>query len=298
MKKAFQLTICLFFILGFHRLSAQEINPLQQEIQSIVKGKQATVGIAISDFKGQHPVYWNKNKHFVMQSVFKLPIALYVLHLVDQGKWSLQQPINISRDDLHPNTWSPIREKFPNGTTMPLSKLIAYTVAWSDNNGCDILLRMVDGHDQVEQYLHQKGIKDVSIKVNEATMHKNEKAQYKNWITPQAANKLLRLFYFNEDQLLKDETHTFIWDILRGTQTGVKKLRGQLPKAVIVAHKTGSSGQNESGITAAENDIGVIFLPNGNPLFVSVFVTASKETPDTNKQIIAEVAKAAWKFYK
>src|SRR5699024_6441315 len=297
MKSLTQLTFFLLLIVTFQQLSAQNTYPLKAKIAQIVSQKQATVGVAISNIKDTNPTYLHKNRHFVMQSVFKLPIALFALHKVDQGKMSLDQKVQIKKEDLLPHTWSPIREKYPNGTIMSLAKLIQYTVAQSDNNGCDILLRMLGGPLQVEQYFHKIGIKNLAFKVNEETMHRDKKAQYKNWITPKAANKLLRLFYFNQKQLLEKKTYTFIWGVLKDTKTDHKKFRGQLPADAVIAHKTGSSGQNDLGITTAENDIGVIFLPNGNPLFVSVFITASKETPDTNKQIIAEVAKAAWDYY-
>ena len=64
---------------------------------------------------------------------------------------------------------------------------------------------------------------------------------------------------------------------MKETETGKARLKGQLPKEVIVAHKTGSSGTNKAGITAAVNDIGIIFLPNGKHFFISVFVSNSKE---------------------
>ena len=64
-----------------------------------------------------------------------------------------------------------------------------------------------------------------------------------------------------------------------------------------VAHKTGSSGANKAGLTAAVNDIGMVFLPNGKHFFISVFVTNSKEDAGTNEKIIADIAKATWNYF-
>jgi len=56
-----------------------------------------------------------------------------------------------------------------------------------------------------------------------------------------------------------------------------------LPDKTIVAHKTGSSeANNETGITAAANNIEIVFLPNGEYFIISIFVTESKENFDTN----------------
>ncbi|MGG7266457.1 serine hydrolase, partial [Klebsiella pneumoniae] len=70
----------------------------------------------------------------------------------------------------------------------------------------------------------------------------------------------------------------------------------QLPKNTIVAHKTGTSGIN-NGIAAATNDVGVITLPNGQLIFISVFVAESKETSEINEKIISDIAKITWNYY-
>jgi beta-lactamase class A/beta-lactamase class A VEB len=70
-----------------------------------------------------------------------------------------------------------------------------------------------------------------------------------------------------------------------------------VPKGTVVAHKTGWSGTNKDGVTAAVNDIGIIFLPNGQHFAISVFVTNSKEDIATNERIIADIAKVAWDYF-
>ncbi len=128
-------------------------------------------------------------------------------------------------------------------------------------------------------------------------MQNNWDLQFRNWTTPKAANEVLSSFYYNKKMLSK-KSHDFIWKVMKETKTGENRLKGQLPKGTVVAHKTGSSGTNKTtGITAAVNDIGIVFLPNGQHLFISVFVTNSKEDAETNEKIIADIAKAAWDYF-
>ncbi len=54
----------------------------------------------------------------------------------------------------------------------------------------------------------------------------------------------------------------------------------------------------KAGITAAVNDIGIMFLPNGQHFFISIFVTDSKEDADTNEKIISDIVKSAWDYFK
>ena len=78
--------------------------------------------------------------------------------------------------------------------------------------------------------------------------------------------------------------------------SGPNKIKGLLPKGTIVAHKTGSSGANAAGVTAASNDIGVVTLPNGKHFAIAVFVSMTKESEQATDRIIAECSKAAWDY--
>ncbi|HYP50553.1 MAG TPA: serine hydrolase, partial [Pyrinomonadaceae bacterium] len=138
----------------------------------------------------------------------------------------------------------------------------------------------------------------VSIKFNEEDQQRDWDLQFQNWTTPIAANKVLSSFYDNRKKLLSPKSYDFIWKAMKDTETGRNRLKGQLPEKTVVAHKTGSSGTNRTtGITAAVNDIGIVFLPNGQHFFISVFVTNSKEDAATNEKIIADISKAAWNYF-
>ena len=276
---------------------AQTTDALRQKIQQIVSTKNAIVGVSIIGNDGKDTISLNGEQHYPMQSVFKFHIALAVLSQIDKGKFSLDQKIEIQKKELLPNLYSPIREDYPNGVTLPISKILEYTVSSSDNVGCEVLLRLIGGPKIVEDYFVKNHIKDVSIKVNEEQQQADWVLQFENWTTPKAANETLVKFYNNKKKILSQKSYDFIWKTMRETETGVNRLKGQLPKGTIVAHKTGSSGVNKDGLTAAVNDIGIIFMPNGKYFFISVFVTDSKENADTNEKIIADIAKETWNYF-
>ena len=295
MTTLFRLVTLVFTFISIQTF-AQTTDALRQKIQQIVSTKNAIVGVSIIGNDGKDTISFNGEKHYPMQSVFKFHIALAVLSQIDKGKFSLDQKIEIQKKDLIPNLYSPIREDYPNGATLPISKILEYTVSSSDNVGCDVLLRLIGGPKIVEDYFVKNHIKDVSIKVNEEQQQADWDLQFKNWTTPKAANETLAKFYNNKKKLLSQKSYDFIWKTMRETETGVNRLKGRLPKGTIVAHKTGSSGVNKDGFTAAVNDIGIIFMPNGKYFFISVFVTDSKENADTNEKIIADIAKETWNY--
>lgn len=285
------------FFLALHFFKAQDIADLKKNIHDFLKDKQAEVGVSIVGYNGSDSLFVRGNEARVMQSVFKFPIAITALHWVDKNKIKLHQKIKIDKKDLIPNTYSPIRDQFPNGVQLTFAQLIYYAVAESDNIATDIILEKIGGPSIVENYMKKCGISDISVKMNEVQMHENWNHQFQNWITPKASYQLLKLFYENKNQLLTQKSHRFLWKTMKATTTGAQSIRGFLPAQTIIAHKTGSSGTNKEGVTAALNDIGIVFLPNGKYFYLSVFVGNSKENAETNQKIIAQIALYAWNYF-
>lgn len=289
MKKIFLIGTLVAFSLAFSQ-------NLKKEINQIIAGKNATVAVSILDFESGNSTDINGNKKLPMLSVFKFHIALAVLNEVDAGKLKLDRKILVKKSDLLENTWSPIREKYPEGNIeMSLSELLKYTVAQSDNNGCDILLRLIGGTETVQKFINANGIKDFQIKANEAKMHQGYEFMYWNWTTTNAANQLLKKFY--DGKILSKKSTDFLMKIMIETTTGTTKIVAQLPQGTVVAHKTGSSGKDDKGLTVAENDIGIITLPNGKHYAISVFVSDSLEKEETNTKMIADISKIVFDYF-
>jgi beta-lactamase class A len=285
--------VLTFVTFIFLFIGCEKHDKLHDKMVAIINGQKADVGVSILFLGEGRSVSVNGDKHYPMQSVYKFHLALAVLDQVDKGRLKLEQEIFVKKSDLLPNTWSPLRDKYPNGNiTLPLSEIIRVTVAESDNNGCDILFRLVGGTDVVHEYIGKLGIKDCAIVGTEEEMHKDEKMQFRNWTTPNAANALMEKFC--NGQVLERTTTDFLMKTMEGTVSGPNKIKGLLPRGTIVAHKTGNSGINNAGIMTASNDIGIVTLPNGNKILVSIFVSMSKEGEQSIDQIIAQLARTAW----
>lgn len=285
----------LFILISFFTFAQKA--ELKKEISKITEGKKATIAVSVLgiDFPFQ---YNNENaeKKLPMQSVFKFHIALAVLDLVDQGKLSLDQKVFIKKSELLPNTWSPIREKYTEGNLeLPLSEIIEYTVAMSDNIGCDVLLRLIGGPKVVNDFIISKGVKDTQIIYNEELMQTAWRNQYENYTTTKFATKLLMDFY--NGKVLSKKSTEFLLGVMYRTSTGLNKIVEQLPKSAKVAHKTGSSGRNEDGLIGAENDIAIITLPNGKSYAIAVFVSDSTESYDVTCKLISDISKVVFENF-
>lgn len=286
--------IILFSLLSFSAFG-QSKNELRQELNKIISSKNATVGISIKGIEDKDTLSINGNLKAPMMSVFKFHIALAVLNKVDEGKLSLTQEVFIKKKDLHENTWSPMREDFPDGNVnLTLDKLLRYTVSHSDNNGCDILIDLVGGTKVIQKFINQQGIKDFVIKVNENQM-RSWKNLYVNTTTPLATTALLEKFYKGE--ILKESTTKYLYQIMVETSRGLTWMKAGLPENTELAHRTGISGTNDDNLRVAMNDIGIIKLPNGKHFILSVYLKNITEKQEDTEKIIADITKATWDYF-
>jgi beta-lactamase class A len=270
-------------------------SPLLAEITQVASTVKAVVGVSVVCIEDQDSVSYNGNSRMVMQSVMKLPIAMTVLNMVDQGRLKLDKTIKLRSGDYLKSA-SPLKDKYPNGDVkLPISDLLAFMVSQSDNNATDILIKTIGGPQIVENYMFSLGVKGISLRASEADMAASWEIQYLNWAKPIAMTHLLEILF--KGTALSKSSNDLLLQLLTATTTGPKRLKGLLPPGTIVAHKTGSSSTDASKMTPATNDVGIIMLPNGKHLAIAVFVCNSPEDEATREGVIAQIAKDAFDYY-
>jgi beta-lactamase class A len=294
-KYALSVILLVGFLIPFC-VHAQQDSALRQQISQIAKPVKGIVGVSILGIENRDTLTFNGDARLVMHSVFKFPIALTVLHLVDTGKLTLAQLVHIKKRDMPEKLYSPLRDKYPNGDIdLPVSELLSYMVSLSDNTACDILLKLIDGPQHVQAYMLQLGIRGIAIRASEADMASAWELQYVNWCKPKEMTVLLDQFYAGK--ILSKSNTDFLYKLMTETSTGPKRIKGLLPAGTVVAHKTGTSPTNAEGLSPATNDVGIITLPNGKHLAIAVFVCNSRDNEATREGTIAKIAKAAFDFY-
>jgi beta-lactamase class A len=265
---------------------------LTKELPRLAAPAGGRVGIVVLNIETGETVSWNATQRFPMQSVYKMPIAMAVLKRVDEGSLLLDRKIQLRVTDLAPKqVHSPIRDKYARaGVALTLRELLRASIVDSDSTASDVLLSLV-APNQVTAYLRRLGVNDLVVLNTEKELSQDRQAQFRNWATPEAAVRLLRLLH--EGSALSPASRGLLLSWMRETQTGARRIRAALPAGAVVADKTGSSG-TFGGVTAATNDIGLITLPNGQHLAIAVFVSDSKAQQSVREGVIARIARASW----
>lgn len=261
--------------------------PLQSRIDRLLDTCAGRIGVAV--LLPDDELVVHDDAPLPLLSVFKFPLAVAVLERAERLGIPPTQRVEVRPERLIANTHSPLRDSLPaTGGSVTLETLLRYSVSYSDNIACDLLLDEIGGPEALEAFLRERGCDGCSIRVDEAAMHDDPATQRCNTAPP---STIARLF----DRLLRGEllgpkATDLLRNLLETTVTGPNKLRAGVPADIRLGHKTGSSDRID-GVRIADNDAGYLLFPDGRRCCIAVFVTDSPADDDANAGTIAAVAR-------
>lgn len=188
--KTNRLILLLFILLPAYVLADNRFQELYTNIHQFISQQKAEVGVAIIA-DGKDTVTVENNRRYPLMSVFKLHQALAVGDYCKRHQLSFDTLLTVDSTDLQPNTYSPLRDRYPHGGKFSLKQLMEYTLHLSDNNACDILFKFTGGPTMTDRYIRSLGVNDFSIQYTEDDMHRNLNLGYENWSTPLATAEVI-----------------------------------------------------------------------------------------------------------
>jgi beta-lactamase class A len=260
---------------------------------AIARDARGRVGAALKLIETGEEMVLNPDDRYPMQSVYKLPIGMAVFEMIDRKQLALEQRIEIAPAEfVSAGQYSPIRDRFPGGTTLTVAQLLQYTLAESDGTGSDVLLRLAGGPDGVMRFLAGIGVTGVHVVTTEKAMGLGDQSvQYRNWATPRGMVGLLEAVQAGRG--LSPSSRSHLLKLMTQVSRGAGRIKGLLPPGTAVARRTGSSGTH-GGVTAATNDVGIVRLPDGRHMAIAVFVSDSGADNAVRERVIARIARAGW----
>lgn len=265
----------------------EKTTDLKKELNDITQNFQGEVGIAL--ICQEDTICINGNTHFPTFSVMKFHQALAVCNKMRMNKELDSTDIKVSGEDLNPNTYSPMKDQYPNGGVFSLQQLLEYTLVNSDNNACDILFKNIASPVQVDSFIHSLGINECAITWTEEEQHADMSRYLDNWTTPLSAAQLIGLFYETSET---DEYSRFIWQTMAKCQTGANRIPKYISDSTICfVHKTGTGGILPDGKIMGINDIACIVFPNGKHIELAIFIKDASCDPADCEELIATIAK-------
>jgi beta-lactamase class A len=263
-----------------------------RRLATTVGGPIAVAAIHLES--GRH-VGVNGDQALSMASVIKLPLAVTLLCQADAGHLDLDSMIEVKVADLVVGSGLlQMAFKQPQVVLSVLSLIDLMLVA-SDNSATDILLRLAGGPEAVNAQMHRLGIRDIRVDRSIATLIADFEANNLRFLkdrrdtaTPEGITHLLAQVW--SGRVLQLKTTTALLDAMRRCQTGLDRLPGLLPRGTEVAHKSGTLGP-------IANDVGIITLPDGSHVAITVLSACEKATEAQRDRAIAEMARAAFDYF-
>lgn len=287
----FKINLLILTLLTSNQVYCQ--NTLERHFEQIANTIKGNIGISALHIESGESISYNVDEKFPMQSVYKFPIAMVMLHEIDKGRFSLDDTVEVHKNEFIPkNGHSPLRDKYPNGVSLTINDIIEYNISHSDGTACDVLLRLLGGTKNVQKSIHDLGVENIAISTTEMVQVANDTIQYQNWSTPKAMNELLKIF-LEGDYLSKENQDLLMKQMSVSNRWFDRRIKGLLPAETKVAHKTGTAW-TYNGLTRATNDAGIITLPDGSHLALTVFISDSYDSQSKREITIASAAKEAY----
>ena len=294
MKSRSLLTRAVVSGLLLFQFLAVSASDLTSDIQEVIKGKNAQVGVAV--LYKDDAVAVNNDAQYPLMSVFKFHIALTVLKKMEQEGIPLTAVVTLRPSDIDTKTWSPMYKKYKSKKiTLSYGDLINYMVSQSDNNACNRLIYFVGGIQNVNAFIKDLGIDQIQLIETEKSMEQDIRKSYNNWSTPLSVAQLLRKVY--TEKVLSDKHFAFLEKAMLASASGKDKFRAGLPKEIEVGHKTGMSYRTPEGVRMCDADVGVIYMPGGEKCYLAVLVKDSKESDAVNVKIMTDIANKVYSHY-
>ncbi len=142
---------------------------LERDLCRAVRGVDAEVGIAVVR-EGRVIASVGGDRPMPAMSTFKFPLALAAAARLDSLGLPLSAQLEVTGDDLWPDTWSPLREAHPAGGRFSFGELLHYTVAESDNCACDRLIREIGGIGALQRYVEGLPAEGLDFRMTEREM--------------------------------------------------------------------------------------------------------------------------------
>lgn len=287
---AFSLSLLHSCHLASKEAECDSLSRLRCSLTSYVKQFDATIGVAVITAGGDSLTV-NNAVHYPMMSVFKFHQALAVADYMQRNQLTLDSQVYVLPGDLALDTWSPLRDRYPEGNVfLSIGELMTYTLQQSDNLACDILFARYVSPSSVDSFVKSCGVDSVSILYSEAQMYKDNTFSYANWCSPYSAALLLDRFV--DGGIVSEPYAGYIREQMLRCATG--KLR--LPAAFSgsryrLGHKTGSGYVLDNRLVAT-NDIGFVLSPDGKKCYtIAVFVKDSALPEEETEKIIGNISR-------
>lgn len=239
---------------------------LIDDLEEIVKGSKAVMGIGARDLTGEDELFINGDEIFPIGSSIKIPILIEFFRKIENGDIDESEPLVLREEHIVGGS-GVLEHLTPGEASLPLIDYAKLMINVSDNVATNILIDLVTMED-VNKLLSDPGT-GLGLQVTKLQRKMMDwdaaRAGKENISTPREAIKLLSALI---DEKLSTRVREETLKIMKLPKRGV--FRDTVPQDIEIANKPG-------GVEGVSCDLGIVFLPN-NPYAITMM---TKHIPKT-----------------
>ncbi len=290
---------------------AQDRQEFQAQLDALAaRARPGTLGITVFDPRSDASWRVNADRLYPMGAVFNPPLAALVLSRIDQGEFTADRSVVLTRADLRTG-WSPLARAFRGDRmSFTVADLLTRAVSASDNTAADALQALAGGPEALTTFLRAHGIEGMRVDLDHRGLARLAEGEGpavpgesrparqrrgfeeflrdpRNTSTPGAAVSFLDKLRRGE-LLQPDSTRELV--LLMEDERTPRRLLAGVPESVRLAHKTGTSRVFD-GVSGGFNDIGILAWPDGRSVIVAAFLTESPAPEREREALFADLAR-------
>jgi beta-lactamase class A len=243
---------------------------LKQRVQAAIGNTWKNYSVYVSDLNSSFTMGISEHEMFTAASVNKLPILAVLYNQAQSGKINFDRIITLQEDDIQDYGSGSIRYDSP-GTTYSVKTLTRLMMQKSDNTAAFLLGNYVAGLDTVQSVINGWGLTQTDMANNKTT----------NTDMALLMEKMFRGKVANPSNTAE------MLGFMQGSDFE-DRLPGELPRDVIVYHKTGDGDSGEI------HDVGIVV--HGNTKYYVGILTTSAGDPAAAAKLEAKVSRIVYDF--
>ena len=266
---------------------------LKIAIETKLRSVEGEFAVAFKDLQTGKTLFINEKENFHAASTMKTPVMIEVFKQAKAGKFKLSDSILVKNEfksivdgstfglDIRDDSGDGMYKKI--GQKMTIYDLTYQMIIVSSNLATNILIDLVDAKN-ANASMRKLGAKDIQV----LRGVEDQKAFDKGLSNSVTAYDLMLIFEKIAQNKVIDKKSCDEMRKILFNQKFNKIIPEKLPKAVKVAHKTGS-------ITGVQHDSGIVYLPDGRK-YVLVLLSKKLKNADAGVKVLAEVSEMIYVF--
>ncbi|WOK36273.1 class A beta-lactamase [Sphingomonas sp. C3-2] len=262
----------------------------EAELTALERASGGRLGVCLRNTATGEAMGHRASERFALCSTFKLALAAMVLKDIDDGVIAADLQLPISEADMVP--YAPVSTRYLATGRAPITALARAAQVESDNVAANLILRQLGGPAAYTRRLRALGDDLTRLDRTEPDLNHVLPGDARDTTTPAAMAKTMQAILLGN--WLSPASTALLWQWMRETQTGLRRLRGGLPTDWAVGDKTGTAAYPDLG--TKHNDVAMIVAPSGTRwMLTAYFEAAAANDPPRPEDdaVLAAVARAA-----